>query len=59
MTDLVASSRKVLNADTFNSVAGESMIIFHLASFSFGLALGTISGVLGLFLVVCLQSIAP
>jgi hypothetical protein len=35
------------------------MIIFHLASFGFGLALGTASGMIGMFLVLCLQSIAP
>ena len=31
------------------------MIIFHLASFSFGLALGTMSGMLGMFVIVCLR----
>jgi hypothetical protein len=59
MTGVFASSRKVLNAGSFHSVAGGSMIILHLASFGFGLGLGTASGMIGMFLVLCLQSIAP
>ena len=35
------------------------MIIFHLASFGFGLALGTMSGMLGMFMIICLQALAP
>ena len=58
MTSLAASSRNGFNARSSQSVAGDRMIIFHLASFSFGLALGTMSGMIGMFLIICLQSIA-
>jgi hypothetical protein len=50
MTGVFASSRKVLNAGSFHSVAGDQMIIFHMASFGFGMAFGTLCGLSSVFI---------